>query len=112
MIEKPPIDDAQLYGEIVHRLVQTAAPDTVIVFGSRARGDHRPESDVDILVVAESDKPRYARSGSIYSALAGLPVEVDILVYTPREVHEWSKVPLAFVTTATCEGTVLYERQR
>lgn len=61
MIETLPIDDAQIYDEIVRRIVQTADPDKVIVFGSRARGDHRPDSDVDILVVAESDEPRYAR---------------------------------------------------
>ncbi len=110
MIETLPIDDAQLYDEIVRRIVQTADPDKVIVFGSRARGDHCPDNDVDILVVAESDEPRYARAGSIYSALANLPVEVDVLVYTAREVHEWSRVPQAFVTIATREGTVLYER--
>jgi uncharacterized protein len=99
-----------LFDEIARRIVEVCQPQKVIVFGSRARGDHRPDSDVDILVVAESDEPRYRRAGRLYTALASLPIEVDILVYTPREIEEWSQVPQAFVTTATREGLVVYER--
>ncbi len=43
-------------------------------------------------------------------ALASLPVEVDVMVYTPREILEWSGVDRAFVTTAVREGIVVYER--
>ena len=46
----------------------------------------------------------------LYGALASLPLEVDILVYTPQEVREWSEVGQAFVTTATRAGVVVYER--
>jgi len=42
-------------------------------------------------------------------ALANLPVEV--MVYTPEELEEWSEVPQAFVTTAEREGTTTYERR-
>ena len=45
-----------------------------------------------------------------YRALARLPVEVDVLVYAPREILEWSAVDQAFVTTAVREGLVVYER--
>lgn len=99
-----------LLDEIARRIVAVCAPEKVIVFGSRARGDHRPDSDVDILVVAESDQPRYQRAGRLYTALASLPAEVDVLVYTPREIEEWSQVPQALVTRATREGLVVYER--
>ena len=46
--------ESDLRDEIVRRIVGVTDPDKVIVFGSRARGDHRPESDVDILVIQES----------------------------------------------------------
>jgi predicted nucleotidyltransferase len=101
---------SDLHREIVRRIIGVADPDKVIIFGSRARGDHRPDSDVDILVIQESSEPRYRRAGPLYAALASLPVEVDVLVYTPREVLEWSKVDQAFVTTAVREGIVVYER--
>lgn len=104
--------DRELYAEVVRRIVAVADPDRIILFGSRARGDHRPDSDVDLLVVQESDEPRYARSGKLYTALARLPreVDVDIVVFTPREIWEWSGVRQAFETTAVREGVVLYER--
>lgn len=105
---EPPGSD--LHREIVRRIVAVADSDKVIVFGSRARDDHRPDSDVDILVIQESTEPRYKRAGPLYRALADLPIEVDVLVYTPREVHEWRRVDQALVTTAVREGIVVHER--
>lgn len=102
-------DDA-LYREIVRRIVAVADPDQVIVFGSRARGDHRHDSDLDLLVIKDSPEPRYKRARALYGALADLPVEVDILVYTPQEIAEWRGVDQALVTTVSREGVVLYDR--
>jgi uncharacterized protein len=102
--------DAGIMEEVVRRVVETIAPLKVILFGSRARGDARPDSDFDLLVVQESDQPRHARSGPIYTALADVAVEVEVMVYTPAEAEEWREVPQAFVTTAIREGKVLYER--
>ncbi|MFB3924249.1 MAG: nucleotidyltransferase domain-containing protein [Terriglobia bacterium] len=97
--------------EIVRRIVEAAKPERIILFGSRARGDGRPDSDFDLLVIQQSDQPRYRRDAPLYAALAGLHAPIDVLVYTPEEVGEWSAVPLAFVTTAIREGKVLYERK-
>jgi predicted nucleotidyltransferase len=98
--------------DIVRRIVEAVGPDRIIVFGSRARGDARPDSDFDVLVIKKSDEPRYRRAVPLYMALADLPVEVEVMVYTPEEVEEWSQVPQAFVTTAVREGTTIYERPR
>jgi predicted nucleotidyltransferase len=95
---------------IVQRIVDTAQPEKVILFGSQARGDARVNSDFDVLAIKHSDEPRYRRSVPLYVALADLPVEVEVMVYTPEEVEEWSEVPQAFVTTALREGTTIYER--
>jgi predicted nucleotidyltransferase len=105
----PPSDD--LIADIVRRIVETAQPEKIILFGSRARGDARPNSDFDILVIKESSEPGYRRDAPLYVALADLPVEVEVLVYTPEEVAEWAQVPQAFVTTATREGKTVYERK-
>src|SRR3989441_10250283 len=99
-----------LLEQIVARIVEQAQPEKVILFGSRARGDARSSSDFDILVIKESDEPRSRRDVPLYRALAGLWADVDIMVYTPEEVWEWSAVPQAFVTTAVREGRILYER--
>jgi predicted nucleotidyltransferase len=102
------VDD--LYQDIVGRIVEACDPDKIILFGSRARGDHRPNSDVDILVIKESSEPRYKRDGPLYTAVATLPFEVDVLVYTPQEVSDWSGVRQALPSTAIREGIVIYER--
>jgi len=100
--------DAGIIEEVVRRVVQVADPASVILFGSRARGDAHPDSDFDLLVVRESDQPRHERSAPIYTALADMPVEVEVMVYTPAEIEEWQQVSQAFVTTAIREGKVLY----
>jgi predicted nucleotidyltransferase len=104
--------DARLCDAIVQRIVSAVGAQKVVLFGSRARGTHRPDSDVDLLVVNRSTEPRYKRSVPIYAALADLPIEVnaDVIVYTPEEIAEWSEATAAFVTTALREGQVLYER--
>lgn len=103
--------NGDLIRDIVRRIVETANPDKVILFGSRARGEARPNSDFDVLVIKPSNEPRYRRSISLYVAVADLPVEVEVMVYTPEEVEEWKEVPQAFVTTAVREGTTIYERR-
>ena len=103
--------DARLMDEIVRRIVETISPQKVILFGSQSRGDARPESDLDLLVIADSTQPRYRRSVPLYGALSDILVPMDILVYSPEEVKEWSEVRQAFVTTAIREGRVLYEKQ-
>ncbi len=109
MEDESRIPDAELMEEIVRRIVQTVDPDRVILFGSRARGDIRPDSDIDLLVIAASSEPRYRRAVPLYGALSDMLVPMDIVVYTPQEVEEWSQVPQAFITTAIREGKVLYE---
>jgi uncharacterized protein len=97
--------------EIVRRIRSVANPRKIVLFGSRARGEHRPDSDVDLLVIEDSPLPRHRRSIPLYAALADLPIDVDteVVVYTPAEVAEWRGANAAFVTTALREGKVLYE---
>jgi uncharacterized protein len=102
--------DTEMIQEITRRIVAATDPLRVILFGSRARGVARADSDFDFLVIQESAEPRHRRAASLYTLLADLPVEVDVMVYTPKEVALWENVPEAFVSTAIREGQVLHER--
>lgn len=97
--------------EVVRRIVETVHPKQVVLFGSRARGDNRPDSDVDLLIIQESNLPRFKRSIPIRKAIAGLLPSKDIIVYTPEEVREWEGVPNSFIMTALSQGKVLYEEK-
>jgi len=99
-----------LIEQIVNHIVAVADPKKVVLFGSYARGEARPTSDLDLLVIADSALPRHRRSATLYGALSKILLPMDIVVFTPKEVQEWSGVRQAFVTTAVREGRVLYEK--
>lgn len=98
--------------ELVQRIVNAVHPERIILFGSRARGDNRPDSDIDLLIIQKSSQPRYRRAAPIRRAIVGLVPSKDIVVYTPEEVEEWRSVPNAFVMTAISQGKVLYEKKQ
>lgn len=105
-----PAVTADLLAEIVERIRSVGDPYKIVLFGSHARGDARPDSDLDILIVEESDLPRYKRAPRYLRALVGMFPAKDVVVWTPAEIKEWANVPNAFITTALREGRVLYER--
>jgi uncharacterized protein len=86
-----------LVGDIVQRIVEAAQSDRIILFGSRTRGDDRPDSD---LVIKESNESGHRWDAHLYLnlTLAGLNAPVDVITYTPEEVRDWSGVPQAFIT--------------
>lgn len=108
---KPPVTD-ELLQEAVKRIVAAGNPQQIVLFGSWARGDATANSDLDLLIIEESDLPRYRRPSRYLLALVGLYPDrsKDVVVWTPREVDSWSEVPNAFITTAVREGRVLYSR--
>jgi uncharacterized protein len=96
---------------IIERVLSAGQPEKIILFGSRGRNSAQARGDYDLLIVQPSELPRPARAAAYYRALSDLPVEVDVLVFTPDEIRDWQQVPQAFVTTALREGKTLYERQ-
>lgn len=99
----------ELLREAVRRILSVGSPRKIVLFGSWARGQARPDSDLDLLIIEASDLPRHRRARRHRMALLGL-FPKDIIVWTPDEVARWQHVPNAFITTILAEGRVLYER--
>lgn len=95
--------------KIVAKMRRAGSPEKIVLFGSRARGDAKADSDIDLLVIEHSSLPRYKRSARYRKAVVGLFAAKDIIVWSPDEVEEWKSVPNAFITTILREGKVLYE---
>ncbi len=108
------VSDA-LLDRMVEKIVEEVDPDQIILFGSRARGDARAGSDVD-LVVVESEPFGQARSrrletARLYRTLSGFGVAKDILLYSRDEVDYWRDSINHVLARALREGRVLYERR-
>lgn len=91
----------------ITRIYAGTAPRTVILFGSRARGEADEQSDVDLIIVYRTEKRFLDRLDELY-ALWDLPLAVDILAYTPEEFEELRERS-AFVADAVAEGKVILE---
>src|SRR3972149_5390393 len=95
--------------EIVRRLRDALAPVAIYLFGSYVYGTPNRHSDLDLLVVVE-DSPlsAYQRDAKAYSALSGLGVAKDVMVYTRTEFERRSTLPVSFERTVKTKGRLLY----
>ena len=97
---------------MIERIVSEFAPDRIILFGSLARGDARPDSDIDLLVVmADEATDRRRTAVDIRVSLADVLVPMDILVATPGDLARRGQVNGSVLRPALAEGKVLYERR-
>ena len=83
----------------------------IILFGSQARGDARPDSDFDLLIVLRAITPGEKRSYrlSLYRAFQGAGVSVEPWVMSEEEFEETKGVIGGLAYPASTEGVVLYE---
>ena len=94
--------------ELVRCIVEVAKPDRIILFGSAARGQMGPDSDLDVLVVKSAIEHRRRLAQDIYMNLPELGVGVDVIVLTPEDIEAQRTSLGSIVGPALEEGRVIY----
>lgn len=106
------MDQDSLLQSMVAILVKEAHPEKIVLFGSRARGEAKLDSDVDLLIVEkEPFSPQRSRRKEAFRlaiALAKFPISKDLLLYSQDEFDYWKNSLNHVVGHACREGKVLY----
>ena len=99
---------ADMIDAMVRRIVDEVHPKRIVLFGSAARGDLQPHSDLDLLIVMPEGIHRRQAAQRIYRSLAGLGCSKDIVVVTEDDVRRYADDPSLVVNPALREGKELY----
>lgn len=100
----------EILHEVTRRIVEVSAPERIILFGSYARGDFGPDSDVDLLVIKDGVDSTSAETGRIYRALQGIDVPIDVVVVRTSYVQRYGDLVGTIVRPALAEGKEIYGR--
>ncbi len=100
--------DPGTLAEIVRRIVEVAHPDRIILFGSAARGEMGPDSDVDLLVITSGVPHRGRLAGQIHRALVGVPAAADVVGATPEDLEYLRDRVGSIIAPALHEGRQIY----
>lgn len=100
--------DPQVINSLVHRIVELAHPLRIILFGSAARGEMIPDSDIDILVVVPEGVNRRKTAQLLYRRIDGLKTPFDVLVATPEDLEKHKDNIGLIYRTVLQEGKEIY----
>lgn len=100
--------DPGIVDRLVQQIVATARPLQVILFGSAARGEMAPDSDVDMLVVMPRGTHRRKTAQRLYRQLVGVGIPFDIVVATPEDLERHRNNPGLIYGTILREGKEVY----
>jgi predicted nucleotidyltransferase len=103
-------DAIKQLSEITRSIVEISDPDQIILFGSYARGDFGPDSDLDLLIIKDQVSSPREEAARIYRALAHMLISVDVVVVSKAYVQRYKDIIGTVVRPALREGKVIYAR--
>ncbi|MEM2739611.1 MAG: nucleotidyltransferase domain-containing protein [Candidatus Bathyarchaeia archaeon] len=97
--------------KVIDRIRSRYNPSAIILFGSRARGDYKPWSDYDLLIIAEFEKGYMDRIGEVIELLSDIRIAIEPHPYTLEEVREMLTKGNPLIVDALGEGVILHREQ-
>lgn len=102
------VDDA-LLRDITRALVERFHPRRILLFGSRARGEPRDDSDIDLFIEMPSQRRPPERRDEVLALFGLRPWSLDVVVYTPEEVASLKGRTGTLLSVIETEGRILHE---
>ncbi len=100
--------DPQVITELVRRITEVANPLRIILFGSAAREEMQPDSDLDVLVVVPDGQHRGKTVAKIYRNLIGFGIPVDVVAATEADLENHAHNFSTVYYPALKEGKQIY----
>lgn len=98
---------------ITDKIAMEFKPEKIILFGSWAWGKPEPDSDIDMLVVKKSSKPKMEREYELRSLLFPSEIPLDVIVYTPEELKQKIEQDRnLFLEDVVNNGIILYDNNK
>ena len=97
-----------LVERVVRRIARSVKPERVILFGSRASGQPREDSDIDLVVVYSGSKTKREVQVGIHKLFANPDFSMDVFVLTPEELESQKTIPNTLAREVSEHGVVCY----
>jgi len=104
------IDNTKI-SEIVNKVIAFYKPDKVLLFGSYAIGQATEDSDLDLIIVKDTNKPKHKRGREVRKFLYGSMIPIDLKIYTPQEFENEKYSEYSFLYSVINSCITLYERK-
>lgn len=96
--------------KLIDRIVIRIQPQKIIIFGSYAKEKATIKSDLDILVIKETELPMANRADDLKPILSNSLIQVDVHIYTLEEVEEYGKEQFSFINNILKMGRIVYKK--
>jgi uncharacterized protein len=103
--------DRETILNLASRIATNISTDKIYLIGSYATGMATENSDIDFLIIKDTNEPKFKRSIDIQRLFIGSKVPTDILVYTNEEFENEKSNNFSFINTAIQGAQLLYERK-
>ena len=94
--------------EFTENIIRGLNPKAILVFGSVARGTATEDSDLDLMVIMDTDLPYFERTLAVRRCIGVTTVPIDILAFTPEEIEEGKTKKGSIISEVLNTGRVIY----